>query len=261
MSNHITIEESVVKAMDGTRVEIYRYIPYILQDFWEMGSDPETIINLVKSNLAIKTSTRVLDLGCGKGAVTISIARELGYECLGIDAVAEFIDVARLKAEAIGVANLCDFETNDIRTRVKSLNKFSAIILGSIGPVFGNMFNTLKSISHLLETNGIIVIDDGYIPDNSTFEHPALVKRSEYINQVERSGMAIVNEVIHDYGDQRGGLNSEEFSRVENRCRELARLHPAEKHLFDEYIENQRREYYYLENHVICSTMVIKPIY
>lgn len=33
-----TIEESVVQAMDGTDAELFPFLPYILQDLWEIGA-------------------------------------------------------------------------------------------------------------------------------------------------------------------------------------------------------------------------------
>ncbi len=45
-----TVEESVVTAMDGSDKELYPFLPYILQDAWELGADPDTIIGLVRKH-------------------------------------------------------------------------------------------------------------------------------------------------------------------------------------------------------------------
>ncbi len=42
-----TLDESVVTAMDGSDKELFSYLPYILQDLWEIGADPDAIINLI----------------------------------------------------------------------------------------------------------------------------------------------------------------------------------------------------------------------
>ncbi len=42
-----SIEESVVTAMDGTDIELFHFLPYILQDLWEIGADPDVIISLL----------------------------------------------------------------------------------------------------------------------------------------------------------------------------------------------------------------------
>jgi hypothetical protein len=66
-----TVEESVITAMTGTEedVDIVKYLPYILQDFWEIGSIPEEIIKIIKKHKTNYAGLNVLDLGSGKGAV------------------------------------------------------------------------------------------------------------------------------------------------------------------------------------------------
>jgi hypothetical protein len=46
MSNLI-LEESVMTSMDGVNIDIVKYLPYILQDFWEIGTSQEKIISMV----------------------------------------------------------------------------------------------------------------------------------------------------------------------------------------------------------------------
>lgn len=47
----------------------------------------------------------LLDLGCGTGTITLELARR-GYDMTGVDASPEMLDVARRKAEALGVADV-----------------------------------------------------------------------------------------------------------------------------------------------------------
>jgi len=55
----------------------------------------------------VREGSRVLDVGCGFGDTTIAIARAAGPggSCVGVDAAARFIEVARSEAEEAGVAN------------------------------------------------------------------------------------------------------------------------------------------------------------
>ena len=119
-----TIEESVVIAMDGTDKELFAYLPYILQDLWEIGAAPDAIINLIGKYFSVYDSLRVLDLGCGKGAVSIKVSKKIGCYCYGIDAIPEFIDYAKEKAIEYKVEHLCTFVTGDIREKVKTLQRF-----------------------------------------------------------------------------------------------------------------------------------------
>ncbi|HPH44749.1 MAG TPA: class I SAM-dependent methyltransferase, partial [Candidatus Aminicenantes bacterium] len=86
-----TVEESVVLAMDGTDASLYPYLPYILQDIWQIGASPDLIIQVLRRRLPRKAGFRLLDLGCGKGAVSIPVAAAFDCSCLGIDAVEAFI--------------------------------------------------------------------------------------------------------------------------------------------------------------------------
>ena len=45
-----SVEESAVVALDGTDKELFPYLPYILQDLWETGSDPDVIIEAVRKH-------------------------------------------------------------------------------------------------------------------------------------------------------------------------------------------------------------------
>ena len=84
----ITLEESVAQAMDGSGTGIVPFLPYILQDAWEIGTDAGVVAELVRRHRGSEARLQVLDLGCGKGAVSVRLARELGCRCLGIDASA-----------------------------------------------------------------------------------------------------------------------------------------------------------------------------
>jgi len=254
-----SIEESVITAMDGTDIELFPFIPYILQDSWEIGADPEVIIRLIRKHKKNIPKLRVLDLGCGKGAVSVKIAHKLNCLCHGIDALADFIDYAKKKAIEYNVDHLCRFEVGDIRERITKLPLFDIIILGAIGPVFGDYFSTLTKLSACLDPAGIIIIDDGYIENSSDFKHPLILKQEIIHKQIESSGMKLIDEVIIP-GNSIKDSDDIVFENLEKRCKELINKFPDKKHLFENYIRNQKEENFILENLVICSTMAIKRL-
>ena len=53
--------------------------------------------------------TKVLDLACGKGAVSVRLAKELNIHFKGVDILPEFIDYAKCNAQEYGVSDLCEF--------------------------------------------------------------------------------------------------------------------------------------------------------
>lgn len=252
-----SLQESVVTAMDGSDVALFPFLPYILQDLWEIGASPKVIIGLVRKHTKNYSNLRVLDLGCGKGAVSIKLAKEFNCKCFGIDAIKEFIDEANAKAGEFGVDHLCQFAVADIRERIIALTRFDIIILGAIGPVFGDYFSTLTILSKCLTENGIIIIDDGYIENESEYIHPLIQKQEIILRQIKNSGMRIIDQVIINKNEIKDA-DDQIFANLKKRCQELIEKHPQQKELFENYIINQDEANDVLETKIVCATMVIR---
>jgi cyclopropane fatty-acyl-phospholipid synthase-like methyltransferase len=245
--------------MDGSDVALYPFLPYILQDIWELGSDPEIVIALIRKHVSDPSCLKVLDLGCGKGAVSIRIAKAVRCICVGIDAVEGFIDEAKTIAKEYGVQQLCQFEVGDIREKVKSATGFNVIILGSIGPVFGDYFQTLVTLEKCIVDDGLILIDDGYIQNNSTYSHPYVSKRAVILKQVSDAGMRLIDEFIIGK-DSIKKSDDMILGKLETRCKELIEKYPEKSHLFNEYLKRQKEENAALEGEIVCATMIIKKV-
>jgi len=254
-----TVEESIAMAMDYSQdVAIVPFLPYILQDFWELGTPPEIVINLIKKHCKNYSKLNVLDLGCGKGAVSVKLAKTLKCNCYGIDGIPEFIEASKEKAKEYYVDTLCQFELGDIREKIEELDKFDVIILGAIGQVFGNYYTTLTILSKHLNTDGIIIINDAYIEDSSTFQHPAILPKKELLKQIKQTGMELIDESIDKYGESADP--SKEMDNIAIRCKELKTRYPEKASLFENYIQTQVNEYDILENKVDSSIMVVKNV-
>jgi 2-polyprenyl-3-methyl-5-hydroxy-6-metoxy-1,4-benzoquinol methylase len=258
MERSKTLEESIIMSMDGSNPEIIPFLPYILQDCWEIGSNPDTIIDVVRKHAQDYSHLRVLDLGCGKGAVPVKIAQEFKCSCLGIDAIQEFIDEASRKAKEYGVGNLCHFETGDIREKVKELNDFDIIVLGSVGPILGDYSTTLRSLRECVKDRGIVIIDDGYIANDSDYVHPLVQNQDVVYRQISDSGMKLIDEIIFDK-DYIKSSDEAIYINLKKRCLELVDKFPEKASLFKDYIKRQKEENVVLEDKIVCAVMVIRP--
>jgi cyclopropane fatty-acyl-phospholipid synthase-like methyltransferase len=256
MADLISLEECVVTAMDGSDKELFPFLPYILQDTWEIGADPETIISLIQKHMSNFSNMNILDLGCGKGAISVMLANKLKCICHGIDAVPEFIDEANKKANEYSVSHFCNFEIGDIRIKTKILPRYDVIVLGAVGPVLGDYFSTLTALSNNLNPDGIIIIDDGYIENSSDFTHPLILKQNEVHRQIHAAGMKLLDEVIIAK-DKIKEADESIYDNLKKRCLELIEKHPGKLNLFQAYIRKQEEENDVLENKIICSTMVL----
>jgi ubiquinone/menaquinone biosynthesis C-methylase UbiE len=278
-----TLEESIAAAMDAQQdTAIVPFLPYILQDFWELGTPPEIVINLVQKHFdstlrhfdtsttlsdrklcasqaqcdASLTNLQILDLGCGKGAISIKLAEVLKCNCYGLDGFSEFIEVSKEKAKEYGVDTLCRFEVGDVREKIQELDKFDVIILGATGPIFDDYFTALTTLSKHLTDEGIIIIEEGYIDDSSAFQHPPYLSRKELFKQFEQAGMELIDETVGQYSDFYD--SAKDMENIVIRCNELKAKYPEKSSLFENYAQNQASEYDALENEMIGSSMVLR---
>ena len=251
-----SLEESMILALDGKDKNILRYIPYILQDFWEIGTSAGDVIKVIKKYKQNYSKLTVLDLGSGKGAVSIKISSELKCKCHGIDGMEEFIAFSIKKALEYSVENLCSFNKADIRTEITSLGKYDIIVLGAIGDALGDYYNTLLQLKDYVNTDGLIIIDDAYIEDN--LEHSKYLKKNDLIKKTKMAGLELIEIVTYEENNELNAEYDNEFINLKKRCIELIEKHPMEKTLFLEFIENQKNEYDVLKNDIIPAMFVVK---
>ena len=236
-----TVEESIISAMEGTNVKLVKHLPYILLDFWELGSFPEEIIKIIKSQYDNYSNLSVLDLGSGKGAASVKIASELRCNCLGIDAIEDFVNFSNEKSKEYCVNDICKFETGDIRIRLKTLGKYDVIILGAIGPVLGDYCSTLSQLKPHLNNGGIVIIDDAYIEDGYTTDYPDVMRKSDILKQISNAGMEIIDKITNDEISGTDEAYENEYKNIEKRCMELIEKFPEDKNMILEYSEGQKK--------------------
>jgi len=276
-----SLQESVRISLDCTNPDIFPFLPYILQDSWEIGACYTDIKTLIENHFETIQDLKVLDLGCGKGAVSIQLAQALGCSCVGIDGMPDFIDEARIRASQRNVGQLCAFLHADIRMVVEGFTGYDIIILGAIGPVLGNYYQTLSRLKPCLSEKGIIIIDDGYLPvemiqsenslqdtnqcennpqkdltENNRLNYTAHGKE-EILKQASDAGFVLKDEIVMK-SNMITNSNQKIFESLKKRCEELIHQHPLQKKLFEQYIKVQEGENSNLENNLICSTMLFE---
>ncbi|MDR2036709.1 MAG: class I SAM-dependent methyltransferase [Bacteroidales bacterium] len=254
-----SLEESVAAAMDAQQdTAIVPFLPYIFQDWWELGTPSEIVLKIIQNHYTTYSNLQVLDLGCGKGAVSIKLADALKCKCYGIDAIPEFIAAAKEKAKEYGVDTLCRFEVGDVRKKIEELDTFDIFIFGATGPIFDDYYTALTALSKHLTDEGIIVIEEAYIDDLSTFQHPPLVTRKQLLEQFGQAGMELIDETVGKHSEFADSVK--DMENIVKRCNELKVKYPERSSLFENYIQNQASEYDVLENKVGGSIMILKKV-
>jgi hypothetical protein len=101
------------------------------------------------------------------------------------------------------------------------------------------------------------VIDDGFLPDDSTHTHPQVLKRGDAMRQIAAAGMRLVEEVPVG-GEAINSQNETMFRGLRKRCAELIERFPEQKALFEDYVRRQVEENEFLEGEVECAVLAIK---
>lgn len=251
------VKSSIVASLDGSSKDILPYLPYLLKDIIEIGTDPNQVSQIIKKHIKNPNSLKVIDLGCGKGAVSVRLAKELGCEVIGIDALPDFIITAKQFALEMRVGHLCSFELGDMRELYSNYKDFDLVVLGAIGPVFGDIGKTLEKAAQCIKTDGHIILDDAYIPDGSNLKNSNYFNQSDFYKRVNKAGFTIVAEDVINPDNMWEG-NEIIYKSIEKRASELIKLYPTKSQLFKDYLEEQRIENKALENDLTCGVWLLK---
>ncbi|MBC8185372.1 methyltransferase domain-containing protein [candidate division KSB1 bacterium] len=239
--------------------ELLPFLPELFSDLWELGSSTDIIIDWIRlTNL--QSNARVLDLGCGKGPVSIKLAKEFGFNVLGIDFFEPFIIEAKKKAKDYGVSELCRFECDDMRNRLKSEVDYDVVIYSAIGNVLGTVERWIKKLRKTIRGGGFMLIDDGFKKTDkginlSGYEH--YVPYEETIRQLTVCGDKIIQEKIFSR-DEMKMMNDRNTELISKRVKDLAGKYPKLADKFYELLEMEKQECQILENDIPGAMWLIQ---
>ena len=262
MNISIETQEKLARSLSWETSELLPFLPYLLQDFWELGSDPGTMTELIRRYVPISDKTRILDLACGKGAVSVKVAENLRVHVKGIDLMPEFIEYAKQKAIEHNVSGLCEFILEDVNEAVKTERDYDCVIYGAVGPeVLVGPLEALNKLKETIKPGGYILIEEGYIPDDGKhedvrFNRNAYLHLRQWMALFKEAGLELV-ETASGYSE--GVLDSDTgLSAITARANELMEKHPDKKAIFEGYVRNQQNEYEDIDSTIVCVTWVLR---
>ena len=227
------------------------HIPYLLQDLWALGSSVEYIVESIGALNLNPRQAAVLDLGCGKGAVSIKIASQFGMNVVGVDAMPAFLEDARKKAITYNVTPLCEFINQDILKYVSVNHSFDVVILASLGGVFGSFTDTVSILRNQVRSNGYMLIDDGYLRNidvlrRNGYQH--YKKHGSTVRELTAFKDLLIKEI--NTTDLSSKINNEYIQAIEKRGRELIAKYPELSRDILGYIHLQKEECDIIANHL-----------
>jgi cyclopropane fatty-acyl-phospholipid synthase-like methyltransferase len=232
-------------------LQLLPYLPFLLQDLWALGGSVDLIIQVLKPLQLSKEKFQVLDLGCGKGAVSIRLAEEYGLRVLGIDTMAPFLEVAGKKARQHQVDHLCEFQEYDIHEFVKTDHLFDLVVLASLGGILGDFRQTITKLRRQVRGNGYIIIDGGYLRKGNRLKRKGYQhyrSHEKTVTELTSNGDLISQEVSTEESTRQ--ISRHYFAVIEKRGKQLAATHPELESLIKNYVDLQAEENRVIEENV-----------
>ncbi len=240
--------------------ELLPIMAELLADFEELGSDAETTLELL-TRAGLARGSRILDLACGKGGLSIPLALELDAKVLGVDLMPAFIEASRERAQRSGVEAQCRFEVQDIRhalDRPDHQAAFDAVLYAAVS-IFDTPRETLAALRRVVRPGGLILIDDGCVADDSVeapehYEDYATLTQTRA--QLQSHGDRIVIEHVHP-SEEISEDGERELGWLRARGEAACHAHPALAPTIRSWLESQAEAYAFLSNDFISATWIL----
>ena len=236
------------------------WMPELLSDFDELGSSAPLIVEVLRK-LEVPRSARVLDLGCGKGAVAVAIAKELRCRVEGLELFRPFIDSCLERASAAGVSDLCRFRHGDILKMAGRTEPADVVVYAALGDVLGPLDETVGVIRRFLRPGGFLLVADDCVKDGDAPDSPVSASRSsreETLRRLQSHGDRLLQEITEP-GDQ-SETYARELAQIRARAEGLAERHPELAPDLMRYVDGQRLEYAYMAEHAVPVLWVLQRV-
>lgn len=130
-----------------------------------LGMTSLALIQLAVSHL--KSSDKVLDLGCGWGTLTNEIAKDV-HHVQGIDPAERMIDLAKLNAEKQAIDNVSYRQTNIFDPQLQS-GSFDAVLAFNVLHYIEELPDTIQRIQDLLKNGGMLITSTACLKEKWSF--------------------------------------------------------------------------------------------
>lgn len=123
----------------------------------DMGPHPLWQLEDLLPDLALRPGDWVLDLGCGRGATSVFLARECGVQVVALDLWVDPADLGRTLDEA-GVADRVTAVRGDARALPFGTDEFDAVVSIDAFEYFGTDVQFLPSLLRVLRPGGRLAV-------------------------------------------------------------------------------------------------------
>ncbi|MBN2695557.1 methyltransferase domain-containing protein [bacterium] len=252
-------ERHFMASWDLKEIALTNFIPRIFSNIWELGSDPDIAIEILIRNGCNPFIKTALDLGCGKGAILIQLARKFGITGLGVDLISEFVDEARKYARRYGVSSKLRFEVEDILRTVTLSSDYDLVTYSFDSEALGDLKKTLQMLSSTIKAGGYILLDIVYSPKNET-QIEDTITEEELELQIDESSLLLIDKQVWSR-EKIKEVNHKSNQLIFRQIELLAEEYPENRALFEQYTIDLVKECRVTEETLLCSTILFQKIF
>ncbi|MBN2720381.1 MAG: class I SAM-dependent methyltransferase [Proteobacteria bacterium] len=226
----------------GIPPDLVPFLPELLGDLWSLGLPPDMVAALLRPFHLPGEKTRVLDLGCGKGAAAVCLAGDSGFRVTGVDLFPPFIEEARMRAKEKGVGRLCRFIEEDILEYVKRPRRFDVAILISTGGVFGGLAESVTALRGQVVPEGLMVVGEGYRKEGalpSSLLENCCGREEAYARLTSRGDAILAEKTVAE--DRTAAQYRDYILALERGTNRICLHHPELEPLLREHLTAQER--------------------
>lgn len=117
----------------------------------------------------LKETDKVLDFGCGNGALTLTLAKHV-TSITAIDTSKKMLDAARAKANSQSIENVI-FQQKDLLSTPKTTETYDAVLLYNVLNYIDRPDALLKQFSDLLNPKGLVICSTACLNEHRGFLH------------------------------------------------------------------------------------------
>lgn len=244
-------DQVVAEAM-GVTPELLPLMPDLFTDLTALGGRPQEVVELLRKHADLSPEVTAVDLGCGKGAVAVALASELGAWVLGVDLFEPFLDAAVSAAAEAGVKYMVSFRCGDLRETCAGTEVFDIAVLSAVGAgLFGGYADCVAALRRCVHPGGYLVIRDGVLnetrPNDATpdgYSHYRLY--DEAATQLVTHGDDLIAKIVIT-PDQLQEQNSDDLQRLRAAADRLAAANPERREQLEAFLASQEREVAFIE--------------
>lgn len=254
LPGHAAAASRLVAEAFGVDPELVPLLPGLLEGIDALGGWPDEVVAGLAESAELPQRAAVVDLGCGKGGISIAIAKDLGHEVKGVDVFEPFARAATEAARAASVGHLCTFEVGRIEEIIEGSDLFDVAVFSAVGAgMFGDYAGCIGALRRCVRPAGYLVLCDGFLTDPVP---PATLSGYEYyephaetLRQLTAHGDSLVRETLVPR-QKIARQTMIEMEILRRNARRIAETEPRHGALIDAFLAGQEGEYEFIN----CAT-------